>query len=130
MKWKHWVLKEKAFSQGFFFSADFSEPTIGVDLDIFGGYLRDGRSCMWVTRHVSCATLLPVLEARFPDFGTHLFFGDKGFVPSLRDVKPEQVRKSGEKMFWLMHRVELFGRSRDGLRAELENLLAAARRLR
>ena len=129
VKWEHGLCKEKAVSQGFLFYADFGEE-LGVDQDIFGAYLGDGRSCMWVTRYVSCATLVQVLAARFPDFGTHLFFGEKGFVPSLRDVKPEQIRKSGEKSLWLMHRVEFFGRSRDGLRREMEALLTAARRLR
>ena len=129
VKWEPNACKEKAVTRGFLFYVDFGEE-LGVDQDIFGAYLGDGRSCMWVTRYVSCATLLQLLETPFPDFGTHLFFGEKGFEPSLRDVKPERIRKSDEKKFWLMHRVEFFGRSRDGLRMELEALPAAARRLR
>lgn len=128
--WKPEIVKEKAVIGGFFFFANFDEETFGVDLDVFGGYLGDGHSCIWVTRKVECAVLLRRLETRSPDFGTHLFFGERGFVPSLRDVKPERIRESDEKEFWLMHRVEFFGRSRDGLRMELEDLLTAARRLK
>ncbi len=129
-KWEHEVVKDKGVSKGFFFFADFYEEKVGVDLDVFGGCLGDGRSCMWVTRDMNCATLLPRLETRFPEFGTHLRFGEKGFVPSLRDVKPVQILKSREKSLWLLHRVEFFGRSTDGLRMELEALLTAAKRLR
>jgi|ERR1051326_1301139 hypothetical protein len=129
-EWKYHVSNENAASQVFYFYPNFSLE-ISIDLDVFGGYLRDGHSCMWVTREVSRATLLQRLEARSSDFGTHLHFGEQGFVPSLTDINPEQIRKTtDQKTFWLMHRVEFFGRSRDGLRIELESLLAAAKKLK
>jgi hypothetical protein len=137
VKWNPQVPKEKEVPRGFFFFADIgsrsdgSLKNFGVDLDVFGGHLGDGHSCIWVTRRVTCATVLQRLETRSAEFGTHLYFEENDSARSLGDISPEQVRKHRDGYeFWLMHRVDFFGRSRGGLRTELEGLLTAAKSLK
>src|SRR4029434_6696473 len=91
--WEYAISNEKAASPVFYLHPNFSE-SISVDLDVFGAYLRDGHSCMWITREVARGTLLQRLEAGSFEFGTHLHFGERGYVPSLRDIGPELIRKS------------------------------------
>jgi hypothetical protein len=126
-KWEPSISDDTSVSRFFFFYPVLWDLSISVDLDVFGAYLGDGHSCIWVTREVARGTVLQHLKEPFK-FGTHLCFHEK--VTSLRDIASELIRKSGEEKFWLMHRVEFFGRSCDGLRKELEDLLKKAKSLK
>jgi len=101
---------------------------VGFEFDPFGAYLGDGRPCIWIGRNMSDGFLLNLLEAESPAFGTHVWFGDKDETLPLQDVTPERVKQCDN--MWLEHRIEFFGRSRDGLKRELETCLLAAKRLK
>jgi len=104
----------------------------GAELDVFGGNLRDGHPCIWVNRNVSRQALADRLEETESFFGTHAWNESTFSACNLWDQTPESIRKftKDDEDHWIMHQVEFFGRSKEGLTKELEKLLTEAKKLK
>jgi hypothetical protein len=106
---------------------------IYLELDVFGGYLRDGHSCIWVGRVIGQQALRRHLETGVSGPGTHVFFNRTGEMHSWNDITIDALPKHPTEdmdTYWVVHRVDVFGRPRHGLRRELEKLLLAAKKLK
>ena len=109
-----------------------AEEDIYLDLDVFGGYLRDGHSCIWVGPVVSQDVLRHHLKAGDSGPGTHVWFNSKDVMYSWDDVTEDLLPKrpvEGTDTYWVVNRVDVFGRSRAGLVKELERVLRAVKKL-
>lgn len=103
-----------------------------IEIDVFGGYLGDGKPCIWISKDVSAEFLCDHLTNRRIPFGTHVQFYEEDDIVPCPDVTESRINASAEAdaNFCLCHKVELWKRSRTGLQKEIESLLQQTRKLR
>lgn len=131
-KGRAWNVYSLANSKGYdVFLASFDHGWVYVEIDPFGAYLRDGKSCIWISKAVE-DDFFETRGRRCDFIGTHAYFPDKGDVVSLFDATTDRARRCSEAGSWsfLMHQIPFLGRSRSGLEHELEAVIRAAKRLK
>lgn len=134
-KGKNWNVYQIADSEGCdanVFLIRLDHGGVFVEIDPFGAYLRDGKSCIWISKAVEEDDFFETRVRRCDSIGTHAYFPDKGDVVSLYDATPERARQCSEAGSWsyLMHQIPFLGRSRSRLEDELEAVILAAKRLK
>jgi len=111
---------------------------VGIEADPFGLYLRNGEPMLWVWGNISDNRLKNYLDKKEFLFGTHILFEDKDYSPkgqikSIYEVEKETVdifvTQKGLKNIWIGHAIDVNGRTREGLKKQLQYLLRLAKKL-
>jgi hypothetical protein len=109
--------------------------SIGVEIDPFGLYLRDGRPCIWVFVETTFGKAKKWIAQPARKFGSHVHveFEEGGYlcvpIPEIGS-NPVISGLVDNHDFYICHHMDLHGRSKKGLSLEIGDLLMQAKKVR